>query len=97
MNKNNQIQLKITDDDLKARYANNMRAAFTADEFMLDFQNIFPPVGITTARLIISPGHLKRINLYLEKLLKEYEKQHGTLTESTTPVANAKIGFSTED
>lgn len=97
MNESNQIQVKITDENLKARYANNMMVAFTADEFMLDFQNIFPPAGITTARLIISPGHLKRINLYLEKLIKQYEKQHGSVTESTTPAANAKIGFSTDD
>ena len=30
-------------------------------EFILDFVNLVPPQGMVTARIVTSPGHLKRI------------------------------------
>jgi hypothetical protein len=87
-----QIQLKITDEDLKGRYANAVKIGFTPEEFILDFANIFPPIGIYTARLFISPAHLKRISNLIQEQLSKYEKVNGKLKPAEEP--SAKIGFS---
>jgi len=74
-----QMQVKVTDEVLKGVYANMVQIAHTQEEFILDFMNIFPPVGIGTARVIISPSHMKRIVAALAENLKRYEEQFGQL------------------
>jgi hypothetical protein len=54
------INVKIEDIVLKGSYANNMQVGFSPEEFILDFMNLFPPQGIVTNRIFISPGHMKR-------------------------------------
>ena len=55
------VAIKIGDEELKGRYANLLRIAHTREEFILDFIHVVPPQGIVTARVVTSPGHLKRI------------------------------------
>ena len=55
------FNVKITDDELKGRYSNLLRITHTREEFILDFINLVPPQGIVSARIVTSPGHLKRI------------------------------------
>jgi len=89
--KSQQIQIKFPDDILKGVYANFMNVITTREEFVLDFANVFPPAGIMTARVIISPGHMKRIIRVLESALKNYENKFGKTEEAEEP--KAKIGF----
>jgi len=42
-------------------YSNNMVVTHTKEEFILDFIMVAPPAGAVTARVIVSPGHMKRI------------------------------------
>jgi len=56
-----EVGIKITDEILRGAYANNMVVAHSKEEFFVDFINVIPPQGIVTARVIISPGHMKRI------------------------------------
>ena len=42
-------------------YSNNMVVTHTKEEFILDFLMVAPPAGAVTARVIVSPGHMKRI------------------------------------
>jgi len=86
-----QIQIKFPDDILKGVYANFMNVMSTREEFVLDFANVFPPAGIMTARVIISPGHMKRIVKVLENVFKNYEKKFGKTEEAEEPMA--EIGF----
>lgn len=79
------MKIKFTDDVLKGVYANNMFIAHTKEEFILDFINTFPPQGIVNARVIISPGHLKRIVKALGKGLEKYEKTFGVIQEAPEP------------
>lgn len=79
------IKVKITDDVLRGVYANNMTVMHTKDEFLIDFVNIFPPEGIVNARVIISPGHLKRIIKALSINLDKYEEKFGEITEAPEP------------
>ncbi len=82
------IKIKITDEILKGVYANNMMVAHTREEFVLDFINIFPPGGIVNARVIISPGHTKRIIAALQDNLKKYEDKFGEIKKAPEPFAD---------
>lgn len=80
-----EINIKINDDELKGRYTNLLRITHTKEEFFLDFINLVPPQGIVTARIVTSPGHLKRIIRALEVNLKRYEEAHGIIEEAPDP------------
>jgi len=88
-----EIKIKIGDNELKGVYANLMRVMHTKEEFVLDFANVVFPQegGIVTARVITSPGHLKRIIRALEENLKRYEEKFGKIEEAKEP--ETKIGF----
>ncbi len=86
-----QIQIKATDEKLKGEYSNVMHILHTKEEFVLDFLNIFPPTGTLNSRVILSPGHFKRMIRAMEENLKKYEDQHGKIEESEAPEQN--IGF----
>ena len=73
-------------------YANNMLIAHTKEEFILDFMMIAPPVASVTARVVISPGHMKRMISALTENLKKYESKFGKLTEAAEP-AKPAMGF----
>jgi len=66
-------------------YSNNMVITHTKEEFILDFMMITPPVGSVTARVVISPGHMKRILSALKVNLEKYESRFGKLTEAAEP------------
>jgi hypothetical protein len=89
-----QIQVKIPDDVLKGAYANMVQIGHGPEEFVLDFINIFPPSGIVSARVILSPGHMKRVVAAMQENLKKYEEQFGAIKSSDQP--EHKIGFRTE-
>lgn len=73
-------------------YANNMMVAHTKEEFILDFMMISPPVGSVTARVVISPGHMKRMVSALKLNLEKYESKFGKLAEAAEP-PKSQIGF----
>jgi hypothetical protein len=93
MEEQKQIKIRLNDDELKGVYANLMRVTHTKEEFVLDFANIVYPEegGIVTARVITSPGHLKRIIQALENNLKAYEEKFGKIETAKEP--EAKLGF----
>lgn len=86
-----QIQIKASDEDLKGKYSNVMQILHTKEEFVLDFLNIFPPTGTLNSRIILSPGHFKRIMKAMEENLKKYEDQFGNVEEAEG--LKQKIGF----
>ncbi len=72
-------------------YANNMMVMHTREEFILDFLMIGPNAGAVTARIIMSPGHTKRMIAALQENLRKYEQQHGSLTPADEPKGH--LGF----
>lgn len=88
-----EIPIKITDDVLKGVYANSMVIVHTKEEFMIDFMNIFPPQGIVNARIIISPGHIKRIVKALQENIERYERTYGKIEEAPEPTAKREPGY----
>ena len=89
-----QVQVKLPDDVLKGVYSNNMQVMHTKEEFVLDFMNIFPPQGIVSARVLVSPQHFKRMVAAVNDNLKKYEDQFGKIAESQQ--MEGGIGFRTE-
>jgi hypothetical protein len=87
-----QINVKIDDNVLKGNYANNVQIAFSGEEFILDFMNLFPPQGIISSRVFVSPGHMKRMVALLSDTLKKYETQFGTIEAAKAPTTQ-EIGF----
>ena len=90
-----QMQIKITDDVLRGSYTNAMQVGHSPEEFVLDFMNLtqHQGVGIVNARVIMSPGHMKRAIAAMQQNLKIYEDRHGEVKIADQP---AGIGFKGE-
>ena len=73
-------------------YSNSMVVNHTREEFIMDFVMITPPFGTVTARVVTSPGHMKRMVAAMTDNLKKYEDKFGKLTESAEPHRPA-MGF----
>ncbi len=85
MTKQRQVSIKIPDRVLGGVYANQMMVTHTREEFVLDYINLFPPSGVVNARVIVSPGHLKRMIRALSENLSRYEARHGQVIEAEAP------------
>lgn len=70
-----------------------MSVSHAKEEFVLDFFNIYPQqgTGIATARVIVSPGHMKRIMNALKENVEKYEQAFGKIEEAKA--ASDSFGF----
>lgn len=84
-----QVQVMPTAKD--PIYSNGMQIRHTREEFIFDFMKLFPPTASLNARIITSPGHVKRMINALQDAVKKYENTFGTIQESESPVK--EIGF----
>jgi hypothetical protein len=89
-----EIKIQLPDNLKGGAYCNYMVVQHTKEEFVMDFVLITPPIGTVTARVIMSPGHMKRTITALQANMKNYESQFGTLVEAQEPT-KGKIGFPT--
>jgi len=91
MQEQRQIKIKAKSEELKGNYSNLMQVLHTKEEFILDFFLASPPEGILASRVIMSPGHLKRMIKALQENIGKYEGKFGKIEEAEVP--KAKIGF----
>jgi len=89
-----QVKIKLREEDLKGNYSNLMQIVHTKEEFVLDFFLLSPPEGILTSRVIMSPGHTKRMVKALKDNIEKYEAKFGRIEEASVP--DEKIGFKIE-
>jgi hypothetical protein len=92
------INIKVEDGILKGAYSNVMFASHNKEEFVLDFMSVFGQQGMEVAKVIMSPGHFKRMVAALNDNLKKYEEQFGKIEGSTpnnlgTASESSKFGF----
>lgn len=85
MSDSRELPVKIPESLLHGVYANQMVVSHTREEFLLDFINLFPPSGVLNARVIVSPGHLKRMIRALAENLSRYETRFGKIEEAAPP------------
>jgi hypothetical protein len=83
--KRRELPVKLPDSLLAGVYANQMLVRHTREEFVIDFINLFPPQGVVTARVVVSPGHLKRMIRALRDNLSRYEARFGPILEADAP------------
>jgi len=79
------IPIKVTDDVVGGVYSNHMMVSHTREEFFLDFFSMLPEAGKLSARVIASPGHVKRIARALMENISKYEARFGAITEAPEP------------
>jgi hypothetical protein len=72
-----------------------MQVMHTREEFLMDFMNLYAHQGggVVSARVIISPGHMKRIVAALADNVKKYEAQFGKIEVADAPAGEEGIGF----
>jgi len=80
--KDQNIQIKMPDDIVGGVYANNMVVGHNREEFVMDFIYIAPPQGKVNARVVVSPGHMKRIIHALKENLRKFESEYGPLPDT---------------
>ena len=76
------LTIKASDEDLKGRYSNAMQIKYQKEEFLIEFFSVFPPAGQLLVRIIVTPGHMKRIATVIKGSVENYEKQFGNVEES---------------
>lgn len=86
----NNLQIRADDKILQGVYSNAVQVQYTKEEFILDCMNTFPPAATLNARVIMSPGHVKRLANVLADIMKKYEVQYGVIAEAAAP---EEIGF----
>ena len=94
----NQIQVKISDEILKGAYSNQAIIAHNREEFQINFMNLdlTSPMGMVVAKILLSPGHMKRMISAMQDNLKRYESSFGSVREADAPAGSDKIGFRAE-
>ena len=81
------MHVKASEEKLQGNYSNHMIVAHSKEEFYLDFMVMLPNMGSLVSRVIVSPGHMKRILRALNENIGRYEKKYGTIDESAEPPA----------
>ena len=92
--KQQEIEIKAKDEVLEGTYANMAQVSHTKEEFVIDFASVFPPQGTLNSRIIVSPGHMKRIIRAMKENVERYEDQFGPVEESDEP--DKEFGFPVE-
>ena len=95
MEEKKQIKIRAKNEELKGNYSNLMRILHTKEEFILDFFLASPPEGILSSRIIMSPGHVKRMIMALQGNIEKYEGKFGKIEKAEAP--KEKIGFNVKE
>ncbi len=75
-----QIQIITGDEMARGRYSNNMAVSHSPEEFIIEWLLNSPSGTHLVSRIIVSPGHMKRIIGALSDNLRKYEAQFGPVT-----------------
>ena len=79
------IHVRVPEGVVGGVYANNMIVGHTKEEFVMDFLFIVHEQAVVNARVITSPGHMKRILRALAENVKKYEARFGEIVEAVEP------------
>ncbi|MEW6173420.1 MAG: DUF3467 domain-containing protein [Bacillota bacterium] len=90
-NPEEQIPVSFPEENKGGSYANNMVVQHTKEEFILDFMMIAPPAGKVVARIILSPGHVKRVVEALRDNIGKYENKFGAIKAAEEPIGHFKM------
>ena len=82
-----QIAIKAEDDVQGGVYANIARISHDAEAFVVDFVVVHssPPFGRLVSRVVLTPGHAKRLAEALAENVRTYETNWGPIRAITPP------------
>jgi hypothetical protein len=86
-----EIKVSFPQELQGGRYANNMNVTHSKEEFIMDYIMVVPPAGAVTARVIVSPGHMKRIISTLVDNVRKYEEKFGAIEETPAPMGKVEV------
>lgn len=90
-----EVKIRLPGEVKAGAYCNSMLVRHMKEEFIMDFILAIPPEPVVTARVIMSPGHMKRTIAALQDNLAKYEKQFGKIEAAPEPATKGKLGFRT--
>ena len=73
------IQIQAKEETSMGRFSNSMFIAHGPEEFIIDWLLNSPTGAHLVSRIIVSPGHVKRIISALTDNLKRYEEKYGEI------------------
>jgi hypothetical protein len=81
--KRNQINIELTDEISKGKYANLAMIAHSSSEFVIDFIQLMPgvPKAKVNSRIIITPEHAKKFSMALNDNISKYEKKYDIIKD----------------
>ena len=85
------LQVSFPEEKKGGAYANALYVGHSQEEFVLDFLFVAPPAGSVVSRVIVSPGHMKRIVAALAENLRKYEGQFGPVADSKGPSDSLRV------
>ena len=88
------LSIELAEEVAEGVYSNLVMIAHSPEEFILDFIRVMPgvPKARVKSRVVVTPGHAKRLLAALADNVQRYEAQHGDIGDV---VANAQpIQFS---
>ncbi len=74
-----QIQIITGDEMSRGRYSNNMAVSHSPEEFIIEWLLNSPSGTHLVSRIIVSPGHMKRIIDAFSENLRKYESNFGSV------------------
>lgn len=86
-NKENQVNIELTDDIANGIYSNLAIITHSNAEFVTDFIQMMPgmPKGKVRSRIIMTPQNAKRLMRALQENIGKFEQTFGVIDESNIP------------
>ena len=81
----NPMQISTSDELSRGRYSNTMLVAHGQEEFIVDWLLHSPNGPHLVSRIIVTPGHMKRIASALQENIRLYEQTFGEIKENEPP------------
>ena len=80
---NSSLSIELPEEIAEGIYSNLVMIAHSPEEFILDFIRVMPgvPKARVKSRIVVTPGHAKRLLAALAENIQRYEGQHGEIGE----------------
>jgi hypothetical protein len=92
-NQPKQMEIKIADNIPGGEYSNLAQIANAKEEFLIKFLNLVEGSGRVVGKIILTPGHFKRLTNVMNNVLKEHETKFGVIKEAEDLGKDKEIGF----
>jgi hypothetical protein len=81
------LSIELSEEIAEGVYSNLVMIAHSPEEFILDFIRVMPgvPKARVKSRIVVTPGHAKRLLAALADNIQRFEAQFGEIDESGGP------------